>query len=231
MNLPNSISIARIVASPLLAVLPFIPSVTWRIVAFVLYLVTAISDHIDGEIARNRGLVTDFGKLLDPLADKLLLLATFIPMFVLQASPTDPLLQMMPALAERSQYAFITWGIEAFWFPWWVFVLIIGREAFMTWFRGFAKKRGEVIGAQRLGKWKAGFQYTWIGASYCWFWMRLLQVERGWDGPVAIFLAKLVGGIGVITLTVAFLLTGISLLDYLRRHRMVFVRRNGAATR
>jgi CDP-diacylglycerol--glycerol-3-phosphate 3-phosphatidyltransferase len=223
-NLPNSISSARIVAAPLLALLPFIPSVAWRIVAFALYLVTAISDHIDGEIARNRGLVTDLGKVLDPLADKLLLLGTFIPMFLLQAHPDDPMLRLFPRVAEASGYPFVTWGVEAVWFPWWVFVLIIFREAFMTWFREFAKKRGEVIAAQRLGKWKMGFQYTWIGASYCWFWTLLLQARQGWDGPVATFLAKLLGGIGLVTMAVAFLLTGISLLDYLRRHRSVFSR-------
>jgi CDP-diacylglycerol--glycerol-3-phosphate 3-phosphatidyltransferase len=223
-NLPNSISSARIVAAPLLSLLPFIPSVAWRIVAFALYLVTAISDHIDGEIARNRGLVTDLGKVLDPLADKLLLLGTFIPMFLLQAHPDDPMLRLFPRVAEASGYPFVTWGVEAVWFPWWVFVLIIFREAFMTWFREFAKKRGEVIAAQRLGKWKMGFQYTWIGASYCWFWTLLLQARQGWDGPVATFLAKLLGGIGLVTMAVAFLLTGISLLDYLRRHRSVFSR-------
>jgi CDP-diacylglycerol--glycerol-3-phosphate 3-phosphatidyltransferase len=231
MNLPNSISTARIVASPLLAVLPFVPSVLVRIFAFALYLVTAISDHYDGEIARSRGLITDLGKVLDPLADKLLLLGTFVPMFLLQASPDDPLLKLMPRLAERSQYPFITWGIEAFWFPWWVLVLILGREAFMTWFRTFAQRRGEVIAAQRLGKWKAGFQYTWLGAAYCWFWTHLLQVRQGWDGPIATFLAKLLGGIGAVTLTVAFLLTGISLLDYMRRHRAVFTRRPAAGPR
>jgi CDP-diacylglycerol--glycerol-3-phosphate 3-phosphatidyltransferase len=223
-NLPNSISSARIVAAPLLALLPFVPSVGWRVVAFVLYLATAISDHIDGEIARNRGLVTDLGKVLDPLADKLLLLGTFVPMFLLQARPGDPLLAFLPRVAEASAYPFVTWGVSAVWFPWWVLVLILGREAFMTWFRGFAKKRGEVIAAQRLGKWKMGFQYTWIGASYCWFWTQLLQARQGWTGPVATFLAKLLGGIGLVTMAVAFLLTLVSLLDYLRRHGSVFAR-------
>lgn len=231
MNLPNWISTARIVASPLIAMLPFIPSVPWRVFAFVLYLATAISDHIDGVIARNRGLITDLGKMLDPLADKLLLVATFVPMFLLQGAPDDPLLRLLPAVGERSAYAFVTWGAEAVWFPWWVLVLIVGREAFMTWFRGFANKRGEVIAAQRLGKWKAGFQYTWIGASYCWFWSKLLMAEQGWDGPIATFLAQLLGGIGAITMVVAFLLTGISLVDYLRRHGHLFMRRGNAAGR
>ena len=225
MNLPNAISTARIAVSPLIAALPFVESVAWRIVAFVLYLITAISDHIDGKIARDRGLVTDLGKILDPTADKLLLLATFVPMFLLQAAPDDPLLRLLPAVAERSQYAFTTWGIEALYFPWWVALLIVGREAFMTWFRGFASARGEVIAAQRLGKWKAGFQYTWIGAAYCWFWLRLLQVQQGWDGPLSMFLARLLGAIGGVTLIVAFVLTGLSLVDYMRRHGAVFTRR------
>ena len=222
MNVPNTISAARIVASPLLAILPFVPSLPVRLFAFVLYLVTAISDHWDGKIARDRGLITDLGKILDPLADKLLLLGTFVPMFLLQAHPQDALLQWLPMIQERSAYPFITWGIEAVWFPWWVLVLIVGREAFMTWFRSFAQARGVVIAAQRLGKWKAGFQYTWVGASYCWFTLRLLYLEQEWQGPIAMFWARLLGGIGAITLAVAFLLTLISLGEYLRKYQCVF---------
>ncbi len=224
MNLPNTISAARIAASPLIAALPFIPSVTWRMVAFVLYIVTAVSDHIDGRIARSRGLITDLGKILDPLADKLLLVATFVPMFLLQAAPDDRLLGVLPVIAERSQYPFTTWGIDAFFFPWWVLVLILGREAFMTWFRQFAMARGEVIAAQRLGKWKAGFQYTWVGAAYLWFAVKTWQTGEGWEGAFATGSAKLLGGIGVVTLIGAFLLTGISLVSYLVGHRAVFSR-------
>jgi phosphatidylglycerophosphate synthase len=223
-NLPNTISAARIVASPFLAALPFVPSVPVRLFAFVLYLVTAISDHWDGKIARSRGLITDLGKVLDPLADKLLLLGTFVPMFMLQAAPSDPLLALLPSLAERSAYPFMTWGLEAVWFPWWVLLLILGREAFMTWFRGFAQGRGVVIAAQRLGKWKAGFQYTWMGASYLWFALKLLYDQQAWHGPVATFWGQVLGGIGLIAMYVAFLLTLISLVDYLVRHGSVFTR-------
>ncbi len=223
MNLPNTISAARIVASPLLALLPFVQSVWVRAFAFVLYLVTAISDHWDGKIARERGLITDLGKILDPLADKLLLVGTFVPMFLLQAHPQDRLLAVLPQVAERSAYPFTTWGIEQFWFPWWVLVLIVGREAFMTWFRGFAQGRGVVIAAQRLGKWKAGFQYTWMGAAYLWFLLKFLYDAQGWHGPYATFWARVLGGIGTITLTVAFLLTLVSLGDYLVKHGRVFL--------
>ncbi len=224
MNLPNSISAARIAASPLLAALPFVPSVPVRGFAFLLYLVTAISDHWDGKIARSRGLITDLGKVLDPLADKLLLLGTFVPMFLLQGRPGDPVLELLPTVAERSAYPFITWGFDAIWFPWWVLLLILGREAFMTWFRGFAQGRGVVIAAQRLGKWKAGFQYTWMGASYCWFTLKLLYDQQAWHGSTAMFWGQLLGGIGLVSMYVAFLLTLISLVDYLIRHGSVFAR-------
>ncbi len=226
MNLPNTISAARIVASPLLAALAFVPNVTVRAVAFVLYLVTAISDHYDGKIAREQGLITNLGKWLDPLADKLLLLAAFVPMFVLQAPASDPLLMLLPTVAETAQYPFITWGADEVSFPWWVLVAILGREAFMTWFRGFATRRGVAIAAQRLGKWKAGFQFTWMGASFFWFGYRLLIEQQGWwTAPHAMFWARVLGGIGTITMYVALALTLISLADYLVSYRRVFTMR------
>jgi len=94
----------------------------------------------------------------------------------------------------------------------------------MTWFRAFAQARGVVVAAQRLGKWKAGFQYTWLGAAYAWFWAKLAFDRNAWHGPVATFLANLLGLIGLVTITVAFVLTLVSLADYLRRHRDLFRR-------
>lgn len=223
MNLPNLISAGRIVAAPFIAMLPFVDSVGMRFFAFALYLVTAISDHIDGKIARARGLITDLGKVLDPLADKLLLVGCFVPMFLMQAPAADPLLALLPASEERAQYYFLTFGLGPVYFPWWVLVPIVGREAFMTWFRGFAQARGVVIAAQKLGKWKAGFQYTWMGAAFAWFAVRLM-IERNqwWGHPAADVGARVLGSIGAITMYVALVLTLISLADYLVRHRRVF---------
>lgn len=229
MNVPNLISAARIVASPLLAAMAFVPSVPVRITAFLLYLVTAISDHYDGKIARRYGMITDLGKVLDPLADKLLLLATFVPMFLLQGTVGDPLLALLPSVREASLYPFVTWGVGAVYFPWWVLVPILAREAFMTWFRGFAQKRGAVIAAQKLGKWKAGFQFTWMGASFCWFWYSLLITQQGWwDAAMPMFWARLLGGIGLITMYAALALTLISLGDYLVTYRKVFTAKPSA---
>lgn len=223
MNLPNTISAARIVASPVFAALAFVPSVPLRATAFVLYLITAISDHYDGKIAREQGLITDLGKVLDPLADKLMLLACFVPMFMLQGAPGDPLLALLPTVAEGSQYPFRTWLLPPLFFHWWILVPILGREAFMTWFRGFAQKRGAVIAAQRLGKFKAGFQFTWMGASFAWFMLQTMVTSYGLDGNAAMMaVTHVIGGIGIITMYVALALTLISLGDYLISYRSVF---------
>ncbi len=225
MNLPNLISAARIVAAPFLALLPLVDNVEVRLFAWVLYLATAISDHYDGKIARARGLITDLGKVLDPLADKLLLVGCFVPMFLLQAPAADPLLALLPVADERAQYFFVTFGLGPVFFPWWVLVPIVGREVFMTWFRSFAQRRGVVIAAQKLGKWKAGFQYTWMGAAFLWFALKLaMEQEQWWGNPIADFFAHLLGSIGAVTMLVALALTLISLGDYLVRHRSVFVR-------
>src|SRR5258708_40030347 len=79
MNLPNALTVGRIAATPLVAVLPFANSWTLRLMAFALFLAAAITDYIDGHLARSRAQETDLGRLLDPLADKLLLVATLYP--------------------------------------------------------------------------------------------------------------------------------------------------------
>src|SRR5690348_18496872 len=83
MNLPNALTVGRIAITPLIAVLPFAPATTPRAIAFVLFLFAAVSDYADGVLARSRKQETTLGKLLDPLADKLLLVGTFVPMWAL----------------------------------------------------------------------------------------------------------------------------------------------------
>ncbi len=111
LNLPNLITIGRILACPGVFILVFVPSITLRILAFVLFLAAALSDVWDGYLARKHGLITDLGKLLDPLADKFLLLATFIPFYVLSH-------------AGGPVGAVPWWGP----LPLWVVVVILGRE-------------------------------------------------------------------------------------------------------
>src|SRR6185437_16651694 len=87
MNLPNALTVGRIAITPLIAILPFAPATTPRLIAFALFCAAAISDYADGVLARSRKQETTLGKLLDPLADKLLLVGTFVPMWALMQSP------------------------------------------------------------------------------------------------------------------------------------------------
>ena len=86
MNLPNALTIGRIAATPFIAWLPFESSAKLRGVAFVLFAIAAVTDYVDGYLARSRAQETNLGRLLDPLADKLLLVATLVPMFMLMGS-------------------------------------------------------------------------------------------------------------------------------------------------
>ena len=99
MNLPNAITIGRIATSPLIGVLPFFPSSGIRMTAFLLFLIAAVTDYYDGKLARSRNSVTNLGRLLDPLADKLLLFATLIPMSILMAPRAN---WLAPLLIDRS---------------------------------------------------------------------------------------------------------------------------------
>ncbi len=199
MNLPNAITVGRIAITPLVALLPFVNSWEWRLVAFVLFIVAAVSDYYDGMLARSRNQITDLGRLLDPFADKFLLVGTFVPMFLLVGSGLDasllapfaepvvppgaaePVLGPVVRTAGRIYFPVVT-PVGRIGLPWWILFLVIGRELAMTVFRQAASRRGVVIAAIGPAKWKTGFQSTWVGAAYFWFFAATLAAERRWDG-------------------------------------------------
>lgn len=228
-NLPNAITVGRICVTPLIAVLPFIPSWEWRLVAFLLYVVAAVTDWVDGKLARERNQVTDLGRLLDPLADKLLLVATFVPMYLLQggggwgfhthlAGPVVPELAQATWLRESGREAFpFVLGTMTITLPLIVVLVVIGREVAMTAFRQYAAGRGIVISAIGSAKWKTGFQSVWVGSAYFWFFAATLATERVWlNLPWRIF-AGVNAVVGVTTMTVAVVLTLWSVWLYGRR--------------
>ncbi|MBV9878910.1 MAG: CDP-alcohol phosphatidyltransferase family protein [Gemmatirosa sp.] len=224
MNLPNAITAARIVVAPLIALLPLVGTPAARLAAFVLYVVAAITDYWDGYLARSRNLVTDLGRLLDPLADKLLLVATLVPMYLLQRGP---LLEVGSAtrFSELATFdpRFVTPG-GLVGLPMWVLIVVIGREAFMTVFRQLAARRGVVISAIGPAKWKTGFQSVWVGSAYCWFWVATLAARERWSGAWMDAFALLNGVVGSLTMLGAVALTLYSLGLYLRRYGALFRR-------
>jgi CDP-diacylglycerol--glycerol-3-phosphate 3-phosphatidyltransferase len=204
MNLPNALSVGRIAVTPLIAALPFANSWKLRLLAFVLFVIAAITDYVDGMLARSRKQETDFGRLLDPLADKALLVGTFVPMYIL--APNFP---------------FVT-PVGAVGLPWWVVAVVLGREVFMTVFRQAAARRGVVIAAIGPAKWKTGFQLVWQGSAYFWFFAATLAAAKGWTSAPWRGFALFNGTVGTVTMVVAVVLTLYSLVLYLRSFSTVF---------
>jgi CDP-diacylglycerol--glycerol-3-phosphate 3-phosphatidyltransferase len=202
LTLPNLITIGRILACPAVFALVLFPTVPSRLLSFLLFLAAALSDLWDGYLARKHGLITDLGKLLDPLADKLLLAATFVPFFILSRGPGE--VGPLP-----------WWGP----LPLWVMLLIFGREAFMTLFRAWAVRKGVVISAGRSGKWKAFTQNLFIGGVLLWYPLQMLSIDRGWKSGFWRFWSQLHGAWIGITLSIAIGLTVYSMADYLWSYR------------
>lgn len=219
MNLPNALTVGRIAITPLVAVLPFVNGSTVRLIAFVLFVIAAVTDYVDGYLARRDNQITTLGKWLDPLADKLLLVGTFAPMYWLMRgnSIVQPAGQSIPPDGRFPSL------LASFWLslPLWVVLVVLGREAFMTAFRELAKRRGVVISAIGPAKWKTTFQSIWIGAAYCWFFTATLAREKGWGGNWWSAFAQFNGAVIAISMLAAVSLTLWSLGLYLSRYGSV----------
>ena len=226
LNAPNVLTLVRILAIPVVVLILLPPagreiSFTRSVAAFSLFLFATITDLFDGYIARRYHMVTTLGKLLDPLADKIFLLATFIPMYMLQAPRGEWLTHLLPRAAEGSSYPFVTWADVSVPFPWWVLLIVLGREAAMTWFRQAANAKGVVISAIGPGKAKAIFQYIWVGAAYFWFAFRTWVEEHGFTDSAWDQLALMVGSVGTVSMAIAVVLTVWSFVVYVRRYGSV----------
>jgi CDP-diacylglycerol--glycerol-3-phosphate 3-phosphatidyltransferase len=146
-NAPNAITLGRIAASFFLLLLPLFDGPFGSRAIGLGFLAVSLTDLVDGYLARRDGTVTRIGKLLDPLADKVLVMTAFIILVAVQGR--IPL-----------------WGVP-------MVVLILARELAVTGLRAMASSEGVVLQASSLGKWKTGFQtaaltclimhYTWLG--------------------------------------------------------------------
>lgn len=136
MNLPNKLAILRMIL-----VIPFVIflgialstestglSIFMRILSFVIFAGASITDYFDGQIARKHNMVTNLGKLIDPLADKLLVISALV------------------VLTKYNQISL------------WFVLIIIFRELLITGLRAVVANEGVVIAAEKLGKWKTATQ-------------------------------------------------------------------------
>jgi CDP-diacylglycerol--glycerol-3-phosphate 3-phosphatidyltransferase len=210
-TLPNILTVARIAITPLIAALPFIDGYWPKVVCFVVFIAAAASDVIDGKLARRNNQVTDLGKTLDPLADKLLLVATLVPIWYISQQRAE-------------HYGIPVWGS----IPLWVVVLLIGREVAMTGFRMWASRRGVVIAAQGPGKLKTVFQSIFIGGAIAWFAFRDAIRPMGWEREAAArWWNQFHGRFVAVSLAIAAVLTVYSFVIYLYRYRALFSQARG----
>jgi len=132
MNLPISLTLLRIFIVPLLVVLLFTKGKNMDLWAVGVFLLAAVTDLLDGYLARRRSQITTLGIMLDPIADKLLTSAAFISLVELHLIPA------------------------------WMVVIIVGRELAVSGLRAIASAQGWVLGASELGKTKMVFQVVAI---------------------------------------------------------------------
>lgn len=174
MNLPNKLTLLRVVLIPVFVVLLLLEggqNDTLRIAALIVFCIASFTDFLDGQIARRNNLVTNFGKFMDPLADKLLVCSALICMIELGQLPS------------------------------WYVLTVIAREFIISGFRLVAADNGIVIAASWWGKFKTTFQmFTVI--------LLILNI------PALHTVTLIIAGI-------AFVLTLVSLLDYIAKNYKV----------
>ena len=134
MNLPNKLTLSRIVLAIAFVGFVFGHGLIWKVLALVTFAVASLTDLLDGYLAKRNNQLTDFGRLMDPIADKILVLAAFV--------------------------SFVEMGI----IPAWMVIIIIFREVTITGLRIFALSQGKVIAADIGGKHKTVWQMIAICA-------------------------------------------------------------------
>lgn len=174
MNLPNKLTLLRVVLIPVFVVLLLLEggqNDTLRIAALIVFCIASFTDFLDGQIARRNNLVTNFGKFMDPLADKLLVCSALICMIELEQLPS------------------------------WYVITVIAREFIISGFRLVAADNGIVIAASWWGKFKTTFQMLTVI-------LLILNI------PALHTVTMIIAGI-------AFVLTLVSLLDYIAKNYKV----------
>lgn len=132
LNLPNKLTLSRIAAAPVLMVCLLSETLIGQYLSLFIFIAASITDYWDGRLARERHLVTNFGKIMDPLADKLLVTTAFVSFVQMNYAPA------------------------------WMVILIIGREFAITGLRVLAAVQGKVIAASAAGKHKTISQIVTI---------------------------------------------------------------------
>ncbi len=217
MNIPNSLSLARICLIPLFVAAFFLPYAWGVWTALAIFVICCFTDFLDGYIARKYNMVTDLGKLLDPIADKILICAALF--CVVEVNPLqyyNGALTTMPSSLFAATFGGILLTVGS--------ILILARELLISAVRMIAASKGIVVQANIFGKIKTVMQdvclpllivlcvqcYTWNANSY-----RPTEIYKLWD---VVWISAVV----LFVLTIA--MTIISGAIYIVQNKKVFIR-------
>ena len=177
LSVPNLLSLARILAVPILVFLLWKPSWFDYAITFVLYCLVGITDYFDGYLARTQGAVSRLGMFLDPIADKIMVVAVIVMLVSTRASSGEPIIHGLHIIAA---------------------LVILLREITVSGLREFLAGLQVSVPVSKLAKWKTTFQLVALGALILagalpqWQWVHavgiasiwaaaLLTLVTGWD--------------------------------------------------
>lgn len=127
-NIPNLLSLLRILMTPFFIYSFFQPGLSWKLLTLFLFVLSTLTDKVDGYLARKYECETAFGKFIDPLADKILITSAFI--------------------------CLVLYGIMAIW----MVVIIIMRDIIVTYLRSYGRRVGSPVHTMEIARWKTGVQ-------------------------------------------------------------------------
>ncbi len=194
MNLPNKITLTRILFIPVFILVFFLDMIPYNyLIAGIIYAVAAFTDFIDGYIARSRGLVTNLGKFLDPIADKVLVSTAMILLLTLKE-------ELGVFFPSASNALYVTTAVCV--------CVIMARELIISAFRQIAAARGLVLAAEKLGKYKTVFQDIAV---------LILIVVADFSG----LFGQIIYVLGLIAFAIATILTIWSGITYVLKNKQV----------
>ena len=188
MNLPNKLTISRILLTPFFMFFLFAKGVTGKSVALIIFLIAASTDLLDGFIAKRTNQITDFGKLMDPIADKILIISAFLAFVEMELVPA------------------------------WMVVIIVFREVAVTGLRIFALTKRVIIPSDDGGRHKTASQSIAVFVILLFLIFREagIRASRFWDHNTEALYKNAIFALMLITVTLT-LISGISYLIKNRR--------------
>lgn len=157
-RLPNQLTFLRIVLTFIFMIFLFLGGIGSRITALILFSLASLTDLYDGRLARKYNIVSDFGKLMDPIADKILVLGAFLAFVEMRLIPA------------------------------WMVIVIVIRESFITGFRLIALRQGKVLAAEEAGKYKTVSQMVTIFLILIFLIVKEFLIERAlWNSHIEFY--------------------------------------------